>query len=56
MSELELKAWTAFVSVMQNFLGNKKSENYIEEDLLLQLYKIIYSIYRVQYEHKTTGI
>lgn len=39
MTELELKAWTAFVSVMQNFLGNKKSENYIElvEDLLLQL-------------------
>lgn len=39
MNELELKAWTAFVSVMQNFLGNKKSENYIElvEDLLLQL-------------------
>ena len=42
MTELELKAWTAFVSVMQNFLGNKKSENYIElvEDLLLQLKSI----------------
>ncbi|GBP52738.1 Probable tyrosyl-DNA phosphodiesterase [Eumeta japonica] len=39
MTELELKAWTAFVSVMQNFLGNKKSENYIElvENPLLQL-------------------
>lgn len=42
MSELELRAWTAFVSVMQNFLGNKKSENYVEliEDLLLQLKNI----------------
>ncbi|GBP06878.1 hypothetical protein EVAR_99750_1 [Eumeta japonica] len=39
MTELELKAWTAFVSVMQNFLGNKKSENSIElvENPLLQL-------------------
>ncbi|CAH1101463.1 unnamed protein product [Psylliodes chrysocephalus] len=39
MTKLELKAWTAFVSVMQNFLGNKISANYIElvEDLLLQL-------------------
>ncbi|GBP65212.1 hypothetical protein EVAR_49012_1 [Eumeta japonica] len=39
MTELELKAWTVFVSVMQNFLGNKKSENYIElvKNLLLQL-------------------
>lgn len=39
MTKLELKAWTAFFSVVQNFLGNKKSENYIEfvEDLLLQL-------------------
>lgn len=39
MTELESRAWTAFVSVMQNFLGNTKSENYIElvEDLLLQL-------------------
>lgn len=32
MNEVELKAWTAFISVMQNFpaLGNRKSENYIE--------------------------
>lgn len=39
MTKLELRAWTAFVSVMQNFLGNRKSENYTElvEDLLLQL-------------------
>lgn len=38
MNELELRAWTALVSVKQDFLGNKKSENYIEliEDHLLQ--------------------
>ncbi|GBP13914.1 hypothetical protein EVAR_10482_1 [Eumeta japonica] len=46
MTELELKAWTAFVSVMQNFLGYKKSENYIElvENLLLQLKNMAYNM------------
>lgn len=37
MTELELRARTAFVFVMQNSLGNRKSDNYIQlvEDLLL---------------------
>jgi hypothetical protein len=37
MIRFELNAWSAFVSVMQNFLGNQKSENYIQlvENLLL---------------------
>lgn len=40
-TDFELRGWTTFISVMQNFLGNVKSENYIEfvEDLLLQLKK-----------------
>ena len=30
MNEVELKAWTSFVAVIENFLGNHKSENYME--------------------------
>lgn len=28
MNEVEQKAWTSFVSVVQNFLGNRKADNY----------------------------
>ena len=30
MNEVELKAWTSFVAVIENFLDNHKSENYME--------------------------
>ena len=30
MTEVKLKAWTSFVAVIENFLGNHKSENYME--------------------------
>lgn len=30
LNSIEKKAWNATVSVIQNFLGNKKAENYVE--------------------------
>lgn len=30
MSEVELNAWTSFVLVVRNFLGNYKTKNYVE--------------------------
>lgn len=39
MTEAQARAWNAFYNVMQNFLGNKKADNYQEivEELLLSL-------------------
>ncbi len=39
MTEAEARAWTAFSNVVQNFLGNKKADNYkkIVEELLVSL-------------------
>jgi hypothetical protein len=30
LNQLELSAWEAFKNVVQNFLGNKKADNYVE--------------------------
>ena len=30
MNQLEANAWTSFVSVTKNFLGNHRVENYVE--------------------------
>ena len=42
MTEVEKEAWNAFVEVTKNFLGNSKSENYIElvNDMLNTLHKL----------------
>lgn len=39
MTEAQARAWNAFSNVVQNFLGNKKADNYEEivEELLLSL-------------------
>ena len=39
MNETEERAWNAFCNVVQNFLGNKKADNYEEivEELLMSL-------------------
>lgn len=30
LNEIENRAWNSFISLCQNFLGNKKSPNYVE--------------------------
>ena len=30
MNDLELRAWTTFIDVVKNFLGNRQAENYKE--------------------------
>ncbi|KAJ8405133.1 hypothetical protein AAFF_G00321240 [Aldrovandia affinis] len=39
MTAVKARAWNAFTNVVQNFLGNKKDDNYREivEELLLSL-------------------
>ena len=39
MNELEKRTWKSFVAVIQNFLGNHKSENYFQlvNDMLSNL-------------------
>ena len=42
MNDIELCAWTSFVDVVKNFLGNRRAENYkkLEEKLLKSLQDI----------------
>lgn len=42
MTEAQVRAWNAFSNVVQNFLGNKKADNYEEivEELLLSLQEL----------------
>ena len=42
MNDLELRAWTSFVDVVKNFLGNHRAENYNE--LVEKLLKILQDI------------
>ena len=42
MNDLELRAWTSFIDVVKNFIGNHRTENYREvvENLLKSLQDI----------------